>query len=410
MNNNQKHTLINSDFFKKPKLLLVFLVLFLILGSTVGYLGYSYFQNKPLQNIEKKQESKAIEIEKPKPTIVSATNKSLYFGNVYFGRYIDDWSKASPLKFAFPFSGLKTLEREKYDSWLAGLECPITPTYKSSPEQEADLMFTCLPDYIPEAKKWFDVFGLANNHTDNMGLDGISQTHKYLTTNKLQYFSDPDHAKTDDICEVVSLPVRVQMSDGIDEKKNMPVAMCGYHNVFKLPKQEAIDQITKYSKYFYTIVTPHQGKEYSYIADELQETYAKSYIDAGADIVIGDHVHTVQNTMVYKDKLIVFSLGNAIFDQQYNQQVTQAFALDFETKWSGQELQKHLEIGEKCIAQKDTCLEEATKNSLKKLTTTSVFNPVVTDNSQKLLKKADSVVTETVLKRINWAETKAKLK
>ncbi|MFM5962482.1 MAG: hypothetical protein ACKOQ2_35940 [Dolichospermum sp.] len=38
--------------------------------------------------------------------------KTMFFGDVFWGRYIDDWSKASPLKYSYPFSGLSSLERE----------------------------------------------------------------------------------------------------------------------------------------------------------------------------------------------------------------------------------------------------------------------------------------------------------
>ena len=105
----------------------------------------------------------------------------MFFGDVYFGRYIDDWSKASDLKEAHPFSGLESFKREDYDAWIANLECPVTTTYRSSAQQNANLMFSCLPEYIPEARKWFDVFSLANNHTDNMEhVEGFQQKLYYL--------------------------------------------------------------------------------------------------------------------------------------------------------------------------------------------------------------------------------------
>jgi hypothetical protein len=39
-------------------------------------------------------------------------------------------------------------------------------------------------------------------------------------------------------------------------------------------------------------------------------------IDNGADMVIGAHPHVIQNSEAYKGKLIAYSLGNFLFDQQ----------------------------------------------------------------------------------------------
>jgi poly-gamma-glutamate capsule biosynthesis protein CapA/YwtB (metallophosphatase superfamily) len=37
-------------------------------------------------------------------------------------------------------------------------------------------------------------------------------------------------------------------------------------------------------------------------------------IDAGADVVVGGHPHVTQGAEYYKGKLIVYSLGNFVFD------------------------------------------------------------------------------------------------
>ena len=42
---------------------------------------------------------------------------------------------------------------------------------------------------------------------------------------------------------------------------------------------------------------------------------AQQYIDAGADLVIGSHPHVLQGITYYKDKPVVYSLGNFIFNR-----------------------------------------------------------------------------------------------
>jgi hypothetical protein len=166
--------------------------LLLIVTVVFGLASYQTYQNfKPVANSGQvlgevsssskssvQSSSASSEIKIP-PT--SLNFKTMFFGDVFWGRYIDDWSKASPLKYSYPFSGLNTLEREKYDAWIADMECPITTTYRNSATQDSDLKFSCPVEYTPEAAKWFDAFTLANNHTDNMEeVDGLDQTRQNL--------------------------------------------------------------------------------------------------------------------------------------------------------------------------------------------------------------------------------------
>jgi Bacterial capsule synthesis protein PGA_cap len=351
---------------------------------------------------------------KPKPVLTSITNKSLYMGNIFFGRYIDDWSVQSanpelskipnyqaktsdPRDYSHPFSQLSTFAPEKYDTWLAGLECPVTDQFVDSETQDNTLNFTCLPGYIPEAARYFDVFTLANNHIDNMQqIKGFENTRKVLEASKIQYFGHYDNAAKADICEVIAVEASAKYSDSSLEKVKIPVAYCGYHNVFKLPLQDEIDTITEYAKYFPTVVMPHQGAEYMTKSDELkQDTYHK-FIDAGADLVVGDHPHTTQETEYYKGKLIVYSLGNFIFDQQFNSKVTSAITLDSELTLTDNaiDLNSYLTAGEDCSKFKDNCLTKAKSTKLIKPKLIFKFDVIASDNSNKITKKAGPEVQD----------------
>ena len=57
------------------------------------------------------------------------------------------------------------------------------------------------------------------------------------------------------------------------------------------------------------------GQEYVAKAGSDQEFVGRSIIDGGAEFVIGNSPHWVQNSDVYKNKLIFYSTGNFIFDQ-----------------------------------------------------------------------------------------------
>jgi Bacterial capsule synthesis protein PGA_cap len=391
----------------KYLIILIPLIFGFLVGGTVVYLN-----SKSIGSFNPIVTKREIIPKPAEPKLTSVKMNTLFFGDVFWGRYIDDWSKASPLKTAYPFSGLSTFGRDKYDAWIADLECPITTTYRDSATQDDDLKFSCPVEYTLEAAKWFNAFTLANNHTDNMEeVNGLDQTRENLDKNKMQYFGSFDNSRKKDICEIVSLPARFEYNQNETKKSTFPIALCGYHNVFKLPKEDELAVIKEYSKYFPTIVMPHQGKEYSTKADELQTEFYRKMIDIGADAVIGDHVHSVQNTEAYKGKLIVYSLGNFIFDQQATPGVREAFGanLDF-TFEANPELDKFMSNIPDCKEFQDQCLEKAKNVNLTKPKFKIKYDIVPTDNSNKLAKKAtDQNTIDRVMRITNWAETKEML-
>lgn len=63
------------------------------------------------------------------------------------------------------------------------------------------------------------------------------------------------------------------------------------------------------------IVHAHWGVEYDSTATPRQQEIGRAMINAGADIVVGHHSHTLQPVEVYNDGIILYSLGNFVFDQ-----------------------------------------------------------------------------------------------
>jgi poly-gamma-glutamate synthesis protein (capsule biosynthesis protein) len=61
------------------------------------------------------------------------------------------------------------------------------------------------------------------------------------------------------------------------------------------------------------IVDMHWGAEYTNVPTSWQTGLARSFIDAGADLIVGQHPHVLQGIEVYNGKYIVYSLGNFAF-------------------------------------------------------------------------------------------------
>ncbi len=391
---------------KRGRLVILWIVMVAVAVCALGWFvgGKIFFGDS-----DKKNNSQTAKVVKPSPKTTGISSNVLFTGNIFWGRYINDWSMASPLKYAYPFSRLSEFDRASYNAWISGLECPVKSGINiSSADMDATLTFNCSPDYLPEATKWFTVVTLANNHTDNQGVDGFAETKQHLGENGIQYFGSYDPDVLDDICEVISLPVTVQKADSSKTEGKLPVAMCGYHGVFKLPSQESIDVLGQYSPYMPVIAMPHMGAEYKTAPDELKINFYRSLIDGGADMVLADHPHWIQTSESYNGHLIVYSMGNFIFDQQDTNEVTRSAAIRVvfnDITDSADLLDKWLTLGKTCGTFQDDCLEKVKSENLKKLNLTYQFAVVGSNDSGRINKPATAEQQASILQRLGWQTT-----
>jgi len=139
---------------------------------------------------------------------------------------------------------------------------------------------------------------IANNHSNDYGDIGYSDTKKYLSEANIDYFGH------DSIL--------------IKEIKGKKIAFVGYTSVgLWIDKDtemaKTIRKLKEEDKVDVVVANFHWGIEYSHVATKEQRNRAHLAIDSGADIVIGSHPHCLQGMEVYKDKYIVYSLGNFVF-------------------------------------------------------------------------------------------------
>ena len=76
------------------------------------------------------------------------------------------------------------------------------------------------------------------------------------------------------------------------------------------------------------IVFPHWGTEYDPTPFAGQQTLARAAIDAGADLVIGNHAHWAGAVEVYEGKPIWYALGNFVFDQTWSEPTMEGMTLE----------------------------------------------------------------------------------
>jgi poly-gamma-glutamate capsule biosynthesis protein CapA/YwtB (metallophosphatase superfamily) len=73
----------------------------------------------------------------------------------------------------------------------------------------------------------------------------------------------------------------------------------------------------------------HWGIEYTKDPTIDQQHVAHAAIDAGADMVLGNHPHWTQAIEEYRGKLIIYSFGNFIFDQDWSRPTMESMLIHF---------------------------------------------------------------------------------
>lgn len=215
------------------------------------------------------------------------------------------------------FSGVRVLIKNA-DISVGNLEGPFTnnPSLTASGVNKT-LIFTFDPSLSPAlADLGFDVLGLANNHTDNFRFVGMDSTRRYIGGSGMLYYGDPFN--TDEISTVIV-------------KNGIRVGFVGFHEFYYKNFDKVFTEISRLRKEVdILVVTPHWGIEYQKEPTAKMVQWAHSFIDNGADAVVGTHTHIVGSTEIYKNKKIYYSLGNFAFDQYFSEETMNGLAVKME--------------------------------------------------------------------------------
>lgn len=164
-----------------------------------------------------------------------------------------------------------------------------------------------------------DVAGLANNHTLDYGKECLNSTFDTLNGANIPYTgaaNSLDEAKKPAVIEkngktfAFIAASRVLPRTSWDVRNSQPAIFSAYDTT------EVINAIKDAkSQYDYVFVIIHWGIEKTTKLTNYQQKMGHSFIDAGADAVIGSHPHVLQGVEYYNGKPVFYSLGNFIFNQ-----------------------------------------------------------------------------------------------
>lgn len=381
----------------------------LIISSLIITIGVGawFYSTRSLKIEPEKlnQNSTGQTTEEAKPRPQTLEGRYLFTGTIVLARAVERGAlTGGKYDYSQPFSKMASFEPEKYDGWLTDLECPVTTNIVSYEQQQQNLIFNCRTEWLPEFSKYFKFVNLANNHTNDMGGDGFLETQKNLEAAGVQTIGNYRPTVTKDNCEVMSMPVRIKMSDNSVTKGNLPLAMCAFHYFSFRPSLGEMEAIERYAKVMPVFGLMHVGVEYLATAGADQQNIAHRMIDLGSEFVIGNSPHWAQNSEAYKGKLIAYSTGNFIFDQ-LDAETNRGLNMDvtFNTPYN-ENLKKWLALGEGCKARGDTCLEQAESLGLTKIGLTYKFAPIASSGGNRTVtQKASPSVQAGVEQRLDWA-------
>lgn len=187
------------------------------------------------------------------------------------------------------------------DLTVINLECVLTT---SDDRVEKTFNLKGEPEYVSILTgSSVEACSLGNNHTYDYGESGFQETKQVLEEAGITYAytQQPGMYTTADGVKVgiVSAGLLSQSAERLDMLKES----------IRSFREEGADVV---------IACCHWGIEKEYYPNDYQQTTAHELIDAGADLVIGNHPHVLQGVEEYNGKLILYSLGNFSFGGNKN--------------------------------------------------------------------------------------------
>ena len=172
---------------------------------------------------------------------------------------------------------------------------------------------------------------LANNHILDAGVPGLEETLGHLENAGISHAGagmDLSAAREPMIFDVGGTRVGVLSYQNVPSyewawaTENFPGTAPLQENVMREDIRRlrpAVDLV---------VVMPHWGAEYLATPEPGQVELAHAAIDAGADLIVGNHAHWPKGIEMYGGKPIFYGTGNFLFDQSWSEETSTGIFVD----------------------------------------------------------------------------------
>lgn len=213
----------------------------------------------------------------------------------------------------------KYLQTELTEADIAMINQEFPFSSRGTPMPDKQYTFRADKSYVKVFEEMgVDVVSLANNHAMDYGAEALLDTFDALNEAGIPYAgagTDKERAEEAILLERGGRTVGVLSASRVipvvdwNIENSQPGMLCTYDSG---ALKAAIERTRPHCDYL--VVYVHWGVEHQAYPEEYQRTLAQTYIDAGADLVVGSHPHVPQGIEYYQGKPIVYSLGNFIFN------------------------------------------------------------------------------------------------
>jgi len=233
-------------------------------------------------------------------------------GDVIPARYTDVTIRSHNDDFLYTVAATKEITSGA-DLTVINLEAPLM---EACPYHDEGFTFCGRPGFVAALQAaGVDVATLENNHIGNYGDRGIEETVRHLEAGGIRWAD--------------------RQTPAVFDVRGLKFGFLAFNGVIgTIDRQAIVDQIKKLRPQVDVLaVSFHWGAEYVSlpqvapgIADDNPVEIAHLAVDAGADLIIGNHPHWVQAVELYKGKhalsgaagYIAYAHGNFIFDQMWS--------------------------------------------------------------------------------------------
>ncbi|MER8549905.1 CapA family protein [Mesorhizobium sp. M1169] len=229
------------------------------------------------------------------------------------------------------------------DISFANLEAPVTKEkFDSCPTQNCDLpkgpilrnSFAMFDALVRHNDKSFDVLSVANNHSFDLGVEGIETTRQLITANNIVGIGTPEspaeygraHIITKAGIKVGFISATFSLND-----RNPPVNESYRVHTARLVSKYVEPEFELLNKQIgdckregcdFIVASLHWGYEFEFFPRTKQIETAHALIEQGVDLILGHHPHVIQPVEYYRTKrdpnrtaVIAYSLGGLTYDE-----------------------------------------------------------------------------------------------
>jgi hypothetical protein len=225
-------------------------------------------------------------------------------GDVIPARYTDVTIRSLGNDFVYPVAATKEITAPA-DLTVVNLEAPLID---GCPYHDSGLIFCGQTGFTAAlVAAGVDVVTLENNHIGNYGPAGIAETQEALASAGIG-FADRD---TPTVRDVRGLKFGFLAFNGVEETLERE-AMTAQIRALR-PRVDVLAVAIHWGAEYVSLPQAAPG-----VAEDDPVEIAHLAVDAGADLIIGNHPHWVQAVELYKGKFTAYAHGNFIFDQMWS--------------------------------------------------------------------------------------------